>query len=415
MMSAMNFLAAAVPSNVPAAKSISDREVLKQVSDATHDALEHSVLGNSVHQWIVAGATLVILFLIVWVVRNVLAIKLERITRDTKAKWDDALVKSMRGIRLWLLFPAIVYAAANTLVLPEWLHKGLGIVAMLGVAVQLLITAGGVVDAVLAAILIRSHKKDVAAGGDPDIGPDPTLASSVGVLRVVVMAVLFVVVVLLGLDNLGFKVTPLLTGLGIGGIAVALAVQNILSDLFSSLTILLDKPFVVGDSIKIGEYNGTVERIGIKTTRLRSMTGEQLVIANSDLLSSRLQNFKRMQDRRAVFLLGIVYETSPEKIRRVPVIVREAIERMNAGTPLVRFDRCHFKGFGAYSLDFEAVYFMLTADYLKYMDAQQAINLAIFEAFAKEGIEFAYPTQVAIQRDGGGDASSAPTPARSLA
>lgn len=389
----------------PASKTSAagEESVVKAVSVAAEEALERTILGNSVHQWIVAGVTLSILVLIVVIVRGILAGRLERITRQTQATWDDALVRSMRGIRVWLLFPALVLAASGTLSMPDWVHKGLGIVAMLGVAVQLMVTASGVVDAVLGAIVMRSHRKDLEAGGDATVGPDPTLASSVGVLRVVVMAVLFLVVLLLGLDNLGFKVTPLLTGLGIGGIAVALAVQNILSDLFGSLTILADKPFVVGDAIKIGEYNGTVERIGIKTTRLRSVTGEQLVIANSDLLSSRLQNFKRMQERRVVFTVGVVYEASSEKLRRIPVIVREEVDRVNkefGNGALVRFDRCHLKTLGAYSLDFETVFFMLTADYAKYMDAQQSINLGLIERFAAEGIEFAYPTQVAIQRGG---------------
>jgi small-conductance mechanosensitive channel len=378
------------------------------VTRITESALEGQVLGNTVQAWIIAGATLALLVLIILVLRGVLASRLARIASRTRLKWDDAVVEALRGLRLWLLFPALLYAAAGTLALPLALHKALAIAAMLGVAVQLMLSARIFVDAGLETVLSRSRA--------PDGRPDPTLASSVTVLRVVVLFALFVVVLLVGLDNLGFKITPLLTGLGIGGIAIALAIQSVLSDLFGSLTILLDKPFVVGDSIVVGDKSGTVERIGLKTTRLRATSGEQLVFANTDLLGSRVQNFKRMQERRAVFTLGVVYETPPDKLRAVPAMIREAIEARNtdpdkaavgsggadgAGTVGgvgVRFDRAHLRTLGAYSLDFEAVYFVLSPDYNAYMDLQQAINLAIIERFAREGIEFAYPTQVAIQR-----------------
>jgi small-conductance mechanosensitive channel len=199
-------------------------------------------------------------------------------------------------------------------------------------------------------------------------------------------------VILFALDNLGVAVTPMLTGLGIGGIAIALAVQNILGDLFGSVSILLDRPFVVGDSIQVGDKSGTVERIGIKTTRVRANSGEQLVFANTDLLASRVQNFKRMSERRVQFPIGIAYETPSDRIRALPALIRAAIEKQSP----VRFDRCHLKSFGAYSLDYEAVYFVLTPDFKTYMDIQQAINFELFDLFAAQGIEFAYPTQAQV-------------------
>ena len=364
------------------------------------DLLDTRVLSNSVREWIVAGVTLVVLLLAVWIARGVLANRLQKWAERTRYKWDDTLVQILRGIRLWLIFPALVFAAAGTLSMPEWVHRALGIVAMLGVAVQLLISSSAIVDAALAAVLARSKNNN--SNGEPD----PTLASSVGLLRVAIMFVLFVVVLLLGLDNLGFKITPLLTGLGIGGIAIALAVQSVLGDVFGSLTILLDKPFVVGDFIVVGQQMGTVEKIGLKTTRLRSLSGEQLVFANTDLLGSRVQNFKRMQERRVLFGFGVTYETPTNLLREVPGVVRRAIENRNPGAEgtgaggkaMVRFDRCHFKGFGAYSLDFEVVYFMLTPDFNRFMDVQHAINLDLMEAFAAMGVAFAYPTSVEIVR-----------------
>ena len=191
------------------------------------------------------------------------------------------------------------------------------------------------------------------------------------------------------LSNLGINVTSLVAGLGVGGIAIAFALQNILNDLFSSFAIYFDKPFVVGDFIKIGEHAGTVEKVGIKTTRIRSTTGEELIISNRELTSARVQNFKRLNERRSIFTIGVVYETTAEKLRRIPSIIQTIIESQS----LNRFDRVHFKTFGDFSLNFEVSYYVQTTDYKKFMDTQEIVNLKIVEAFEKEGISMAYPTQ----------------------
>lgn len=192
---------------------------------------------------------------------------------------------------------------------------------------------------------------------------------------------------------IGFDVSGLITGLGIGGVAVALAVQTVLKDLFSSLSIVLDKPFVIGDFIILdSNIMGTVERIGIKSTRLRSISGEQLIIANSDLINSRIKNYKRMYQRRVVERIGVTYETDSQKIKEIPHQIQDIIIRENR----VKFERAHFLEFGDYALNFEVVYHVLTSDYKVYMDIKQKINLAIFDKFSEEGIEFAYPTQTII-------------------
>jgi len=170
-----------------------------------------------------------------------------------------------------------------------------------------------------------------------------------------------------------------------------------LSDLFASLSIIVDKPFVIGDFIVIGDLRGTVERIGLKTTRIRSLSGEQIVFSNSDLLSSRVRNYKRMYERRISFSIGVTYDTNPELLERIP----KMIEKIVSSQPKVRFDRCHFKSFGDFALIFETVYYMLVPDYNAYMDTQQAINLSIAREFAEEGIEFAYPTQTIYLAKGG--------------
>lgn len=208
------------------------------------------------------------------------------------------------------------------------------------------------------------------------------------------------------LGHFGISITPLLTGLGVGGIAVALAVQNVLGDLFASLTIALDKPFLIGDAISVGDHIGVIEAVGLKTTRIRRLSGEELIVPNAWLLSSQIKNFKRMQERRVVLNFGTVYELTPEKIESVPKVVSEVIQRVGLeagqaltnGTPLLRLERSHFKGFGAFSLDFEAVYWVLDPDYTKFMDLQQSVNLAVFKALSERGIGFAYPTHTVYRK-----------------
>ena len=207
------------------------------------------------------------------------------------------------------------------------------------------------------------------------------------------------------LQNLGIDVTALVAGLGISGVAVALALQRILNDLFSSLSIVLDKPFVIGDFIIFGEFMGSIEHIGIKTTRIRSLTGEQIICSNGDLLNTHIRNYKRMQERRVTFKLGVVYQTPANKLQQIPIMVREIIEAQE----LTRFDRAHFASYGDFALLFEIVYYVLSPDYNIYMDTQQTINLEIFERFQALDIEFAYPTQsLYLQSVGNHDQNTAP-------
>jgi small-conductance mechanosensitive channel len=218
---------------------------------------------------------------------------------------------------------------------------------------------------------------------------DRAALGSISIIGVIINAVIWALVAILTLDNLGIDITALVAGLGIGGIAVALAVQNIFGDLFASLSITLDQPFVVGDFLIVGDVLGTVESIGIKSTRLRSLSGEQIVMPNSDLLSSRVRNYGRMLERRVVFSTAVTYETSIDLLERIPRLIREIVE----GQTDTRFDRSHFAAHGAASLDFETVYYVRSPDYNRYMDIQQTINLRLHGEFAKLGIEFAYPTQ----------------------
>jgi small-conductance mechanosensitive channel len=234
-----------------------------------------------------------------------------------------------------------------------------------------------------AAVAWLDHRRKVT------LQEDKAIAGSIGIIRFVTRVLIWGMVLLLTLENLGVDITALVAGLGIGGIAVALALQNVLGDVLASLSIALDQPFVIGDFVIVGEHMGSVEYIGIKSTRLRSLTGEQLVISNADLLSSRVRNYGRMYERRIVFSLGVTYETPRAKLERIPGLLRGIIEAQDG----VRFDRAHFAKYGDFSLDFEIVYHVLSPDYGRYMDVQQAINFRIHEAFEKLGVQFAYPTQ----------------------
>ncbi len=205
----------------------------------------------------------------------------------------------------------------------------------------------------------------------------------------VVKVVLFSILIVVGLHQLGIQVTTLIAGLGVGGIAIALAIQNILSDLFASLTILLDRPFQVGEFIIVDQFLGTVEKVGLKTTHIRSLSGELLVFPNSNLLQSRIRNYQYMKERRVVFNFGVLYETPYEKLKMISQTVKEIIESQE----MTRFDRAHFQKFGESSLDFEVVYYILAPEYNVYMDKQEIINLELVRRFQNENISFAYPTR----------------------
>lgn len=219
-------------------------------------------------------------------------------------------------------------------------------------------------------------------------GSDPSAATHLMMVGIAARIAVWTIAVLAALDNLGFNITTLMASLGIGGIAVALAVQNILGDLFSSISIALDKPFVIGDFITVDDYMGTVEYVGLKTTRIRSLGGEQIIFSNTELLKNRIRNFKRMEERRAQFQFGVSYDTPPDRLEAIPAMLREIVE---AAGEKIRFDRAHFTSFGDSALNFEVVYFVLDPDYNLYMDLQQEFNLKLMRRLRERGVSFAHP------------------------
>jgi small-conductance mechanosensitive channel len=295
---------------------------------------------------------------------------------------------------LWFIVLTSVYFASLLLALPPQVSTSLRLVEVTSLLIQAALW-GNVTLRLFTMRWVERRREE-----DPASAPFTALVGYAG------RVVLWTIVLLLILENAGIEVTALLTGLGIGGIAIALAVQNILGDLFASLTIVVDKPFVIGDFIVVGTEKGTVEHIGLKTTRVRSLSGEQLVFPNSDLLQSRIRNFQRMDERRASFKVGVLYETPPDKLAALPAMIREIVE---AQSP-VRFDRAHFQGFGESSLDFEVVYFVLSPDYNTFMDIQQAINLELIRRCNAAGIGFAYPTRTLYMQQVGGNAEANENP-----
>lgn len=231
-------------------------------------------------------------------------------------------------------------------------------------------------------ITIWAKAKVVATDGSAENAVLTTMLS--WILKTIVWSIALLSI----LANTGVNITAFVASLGVGGVAVALAVQNILSDLFASLAIGLDKPFVIGDFIIFGEVLGTVERVGLKTTHIRSLSGEQIVCGNTELLKNTIHNYKRMAERRVVFEFRVTYDTKAELVKKIPGIVEKAITSQTK----TRFDRAHFKGFGLSSLDFEVVYYVLDSSYNVYMDIQQSINLYIMEELEAMNVNFAFPT-----------------------
>ena len=346
--------------------------------------LDYQVLGNSLLAWASGLALFVAAWIVLKFVHGIVQKRLKALGERQGFKPLQIAAYAVEQTRSWFLFLAAVVIGSQLWVFSPAAETLFNKILMVGLLLQLGLWATAALD-----VAVRMRR-------DQQLQEHPDAVAAMDVLGFVVRLLAWSVVILLILDNLGVEITALIAGLGIGGVAVALATQNILGDLFASLSIVLDKPFVVGDFLSIAEYSGSVEKVGIKTTRVRSLSGEQLIFSNNDLLNSRIRNFGRMFQRRVVSTIGVTYETPVEKLRLIPEIIREALEAQDK----VRFDRSHFQKYGDYALVFESVYYVLSPDYNYYMDVQQTVNLIIFERFAEEEISFAYPAQTIHFADG---------------
>lgn len=355
----------------------------------TTNFLDWSYLGNSLRAWLLFLAVAIGVTALLTGAREMLSRRFLRLGQRSENEAPRLIGLLLRRTRPAALLAVGLALALLTIVPPPGLQRVSDWYVLVALVVQAALWANTVIGFWVKRTTERQLTEDAATA--------TTIAAGGIALRVGV----WIMAVLLTLHNLGFNVTALLTGLGIGGLAIALAVQSVLGDLLAALSIVLDKPFVVGDFLVVDEHRGTVEYIGLKTTRLRSLSGEQIIVSNSDLLKSRIRNFKRMFERRIVFSVGVTYQTPHEKLERMPAMIREIIEAQQN----VRFDRAHFQKYGDSSLDFEMVYFVTLPDYNIFMDVQQAINLEIYRRFVAEGIEFAYPTRTVHM------ASESPAPA----
>jgi small-conductance mechanosensitive channel len=340
------------------------------------DLLQSVYFNNRVIDYLYALFVLVAGTVGVGVFKRVVIHRLCEWAKRTTTTIDEFLTEMIRRLAVPLLYFGVFYLALSSLNLHPAIRRAVGI---LGLAAMTAVTV------IFIQAVVRYAIESYIARQAADTGRDKALRGFLSIVGVVIWALGIVFL----LDNMGFKISTVIAGLGIGGIAVALAAQSILGDLFSYFTILFDKPFEIGDFIIVDDSMGVVEYVGIRTTRISSLGGEQIVMSNRDLTDSRLRNYKRMVRRRVLFRLGVVYQTDLAHLKEIPKIVEGVVREV----PEAVFDRAHFFSYGDFALVFEVVYYVLGPDYNRYMDIQQEINLRIFEEFARRGIEFAYPTQ----------------------
>ncbi len=344
--------------------------------DLLNGFLQRAYLDNTVSAYLVALVVLLAGVIAARLVARIGLGALDRLSRRTQTQLDDLAVRLIKKNGVPLLYFVATYLAVASLRLAPGFARALGFVTIAITTFFTLRTVLGVASYLLEHYIKRENGNDQRA---------KSLMALMPVLSVLVWGVAIVFL----LDNMGLRVSAVVASLGIGGIAVALAAQSMLRDFFSHVLILLDRPFELGDFIIVGSYLGTVEHIGIRSTRLRSLSGEELVVSNTDLTSGWIKNYKRMKERRIVFGFGVTYDTPSETLGKIPQVVREVVDN----TPNTRFDRAHFFQFGASSLDYQVVYYILVPDYTQYMDAQQTINLQLKQRLELMGVEFAFPTQ----------------------
>ena len=294
---------------------------------------------------------------------------------------DDYLIPLLSQTRWFSILAVGLWGGSLVLVLPTGIQDWFVRIIKLVLALQIGFWGTGLISLFV--------ERGVASKIEEDQGEDATTLEGLGLIGKIA---LWVILLLIILDNMNVEISSLVASLGIGGIAVALALQNILGDLFASLSITFDKPFMIGDFVVVDDFEGNVEDIGLKSTRIRSLSGEVLIFSNTDLLNSRIRNYKRLEKRRISFNVGVIYGTPVEKLKKIPGMIEGIISPLEN----VEFDRTHFKTLGDFSLDFSVVYHVLEPAYAAYLDVQQAINLKIYQRFEEEGIEFAYPTQTVM-------------------
>ncbi len=338
--------------------------------------LSKTIFDNTISDYLIALGIFFGCFLLVKVVGLIIAKKIKILAEKTETIVDDLFVSVLEKRVVPFLYLVSFYLSIQYLKLPDFLDR------LVGVLVVFVIT----IFTILISIRFVEFGFDSYA---KRTGRDKTVQHSLTGILKVIKFILWGLGIVFFLDNLGFDIAAVIAGLGVGGVAVALAAQAVLGDLFSYFSIVFDRPFEVGDFIIVGDLLGTIEHVGIKTTRIRSLGGEQLIFSNSDLTNSRVKNYKRMEKRRVVFKLGVTYNTPLVKLKEIPKVIEKVIRDKEDTV----FDRAHFFSYADFSLVFEVVYYVIGPDYNKYMDIQEKINFGIKDEFEKRNIEFAFPTQ----------------------
>lgn len=334
------------------------------------------IFQNSVGEYLFSILVLAVCILFIYVLRMIIIKRLEKWAAKTETTIDDFIIFHIKKTLTPLLIFLAFALSLKNLVLNHMITK---VIYVAGMALTVIMCLKFLMALIDYLIEIYFKKNNI----------NETKQRSLKWIVVTAKIIMTGLMLIILMDNLGIKISTLVAGLGIGGVAVAFASQAILGDLFSFFVIMFDRPFEIGDFIIVDDLMGTVEHVGIKTTRVRSLGGEELIFSNTSLTNARVRNYKRMERRRIVFKLGVTYQTSFENMKEIPEIIKKTVSSENE----VLFDRAHFSSYGDFALIYEIVYIVLNSDYNKYMDIQQSINFKIKEEFDKRKIDFAYPTQ----------------------
>lgn len=335
---------------------------------------------------LLAVAASLAVYLLMTVALRVALKRLGKLAPHTSNRIDDSLLEVLGSTSQALIVLVALLVGLGLLELPPIWSSAVSQLWFVVLALQIALWANRAVTIGVQRHALRDAAVVAGTGGAAAAAPLTAAATLLSWgLRTLVWSVLLLAM----LSNLGVDITAFVASLGVGGIAIALAAQNVLGDLFASVAIAVDKPFEVGDFIVMGSVAGTVELVGVKTTRIRSLGGEQIVIGNTELLKQTVSNYKRLRERRIVFGFGVTYGTTADQAEAIPALVRRIVEESER----LRFDRAHFKGFGESSLDYEVVYIVRDPGYAVYMDEQQRINLALMRELAELGVDFAFPTR----------------------
>ena len=340
------------------------------------DFLNATFLGTSVIDWLIIVAVITGILIILKILKIVIIRRINKWAQSTTTTWDNFIIEIIERNAVPLLYVCAFYFPVRSVGLPPAILNVLHVAFLIAITFFSLRTISAAFKKFIHSFIRKEQDSD-------------TKEKQAAGLIIIANIIIWMLGTIFLIDNLGYNVTTLIAGLGVGGIAIALAAQAVLGDLFSYFVIFFDRPFEIGDFITIGDEAGVIEYIGIKTTRIRTLSGEQLVCSNTDLTNSRLHNYKRMEKRRVVFTIGVTYQTPPEQLQEIPEMINEIIKSVAD----VQLDRGHFSKFNDSSLDFEFVYYVLNSDYNFYMECQQSIYFRIVTAFENAGIDFAYPTR----------------------